>query len=388
MEHFEVVVVGTGPGGATAARTLALAGRSVLMLERDKLPRPKACGGGLTGNIRQSIDFDFDGAVENTVTRTFFVFKGKRHIDLAPEGLKVQMVQRDSFDHFLTRKAVEAGAILRDETPLRKLRLENGRKIIETSNGTITADVIIGADGAASPTSRAVGLRVKAPLGIAMDADLEVPEEVLAKWKSTAIFDFGVVPRGYGWAFPKGKLFSIGVGTVDSHFPTARAHLNSLMERHECLHEKISMKIRSAPLPFWTHHEPLATKGVFLVGDAAGLVDPLSGEGISYAAKSGRIAADYAQAWLSGDHSADQGYSDEIDRKISHGFRFALRLANVFFQYPTLCYQVGVRSKKVNDIFARLISGEIEYDQVYSEIASMWPGRIYKFMKPLLKFSK
>lgn len=385
-ELYDAIVIGAGPGGSLAARALARKGRSVLLLERDTLPRPKACGGGLTGNVRASIDFDLGDTVENLVTRTFFVFRGTRRIDLEPKGLEVQMVQRDRFDQLLAQKAVEAGAELRDATPMRALRRENDRYVVETPRGEFSARVVIGADGAASPTARAVGLRSGAKLGIAMDADLEVPPEIHERWKKTAIFDFGIVPRGYGWSFPKKpNLFSIGVGTVDSHFPTAKKHMEELIARHESLREKISMKIRSAPLPFWTHHEPLARDRVFLVGDAAGLVDPLSGEGISYALKSALIAADYADAALRGDARAEAGYSDEIDAKISRGFRFAQRMANVFFEYPGLVYQIGIRSQRVNDIFARLISGEIDYAGVYSEIASSWPGRIYKTIKPFLR---
>lgn len=382
---YEAIVVGSGPAGAMAARTLARAGRSVLMLERDKLPRPKACGGGLTGNIRKVIDFDIDHVVENVVTRTYCVFRGARSILLEPSGLHVQMVQRDRFDSFLTEKAVEAGADLKDGTPMKKLSRDNGALVIETAAGTFRAQAVIGADGAASPTARAVGLRMQKTLGIAMDADLRVKPEQHEKWKDTAIFDFGIVPRGYGWSFPKGSFFSIGVGTVESHFPTARAHLDALIARHACLHDPVSMKIRSAPLPFWTHHETIASDGVFLAGDSAGLVDPLSGEGISYALRSGDLAGRFAAARLAGDASAEQGYNDTIAATMERGFQFALRLANVFFEYPNLTYHMGVRSQKVNDIFARLIAGDIDYVQLYDEVNRSLPGRAYRALKPLLK---
>ena len=359
-----------------------------MMLERDKLPRPKACGGGLTGNIRKSIDFELDDVVENVVTRTFCVFKGTRSILLQPKGLHVQMVQRDKFDNYLTQRAVADGAELRDGTPMRKMTSEHGSKIIETPSGTFKAKVVIGADGAASPTARAAGLRLNTPLGIAMDADLAVRPEQYEKWKDTAIFDFGIVPHGYGWSFPKKDFFSIGVGTVESHFPTARAHLNDLMARHECLHDSLSMKLRSAPLPFWTHHEEIAVDGVFLAGDSAGLVDPFSGEGISYALRSGTLAAEFAAARLAGDSSAEAGYNEMIERTMERGFAFALRLANIFFEHPNVTYHVGVRSQAVNDIFAKLIAGEIDYVELYQELAASWPGRFYRLLKPLLKVLK
>jgi geranylgeranyl reductase family protein len=382
---YDAVVVGTGPAGSIAARALAKKGRSVLMLERDALPRPKACGGGLTGNIRKVIDFDVSEAVEAAVTRTYCMFRGRKTIWLEPKGLYVEMVQRDRFDHLLAKKAVEAGVDLRDRTPLRKLTPEQGGWRIETPSGEFRARTVIGADGAVSPTARAVGLRKDAKLGIAMDADIEVDAAIQKEWATTAIFDFGIVPRGYGWSFPKANSFSIGVGTIDSRFPAVRDHMNSLMDRHDCLRNPRSFKMRSAPIPFWTHHEPLATGGVFLAGDAAGLVDPLSGEGISYALRSGAAAAIYADAWLSGDESADRGYSREIETTISQGFRFALRLAEVFFRYPTVVYHIGVRSQTVNDIFARLIAGEIDYVRLFEEVSVSWPGKLYRALRPVLR---
>ncbi len=388
-ELVDAVVVGAGPGGSLAARELALAGRRVILLEKDRLPRPKACGGGLTGNIRKALPDDLGDTVEAVVTRTLFVFRGSRSILLEPTGLFVQMVRRDRFDELLARRAVAAGAELREGQPLRALARESdGTLTVTTPEGVIRTRTVIGADGAASPTSRAAGLRSGARLGIAMDADIEVDEATFEAWKNTAIFDFGIVPRGYGWSFPKQKLFSVGVGTVDSRFPAARSHLDALMNRHACLRSPSAMRIRSAPLPFWTHHEPLAGDGVFLVGDAAGLVDPLSGEGISYALRSGILAGRYADAWLDGDARAFDGYSDEVYRTMSRGFRFALRLADVFFTHPILSYQLGVRSQKVNDIFARLIAGQIDYAELYDEIAASWPGRIYRLMKPALRWAQ
>jgi len=358
----------------------------VLLLERAKLPRHKACGGGLTGNVRRSLDFELGDVVETCIRRVVHVFKGRFSVLHELEGLSIEMVQRPLFDNLLATKAVEAGAILLDETPLKRLVLDHGTKLVETPNGTFQADVVIGADGAASVTARAVGLRPDARQGIAMDAELVVSADAFQAWKRTVIFDFGFVPHGYGWVFPKGTFFSVGVATADERCVNIRAHLDALIRRHDCLSNPLSMTVRAAPLPNWTHDEPLARHGVFLVGDAAGLVDPVSGEGISYAVRSGVIAADFANAWLAGDHAADVGYSEAINHRITRGFVFAKQLASAFFQHPTLCYLIEVRSRRVNEIFARLTAGEIDYVELHRQLRASWPGRIVHLLKPLFKW--
>lgn len=385
MKIYDAVVVGAGPGGATAARDLALKGLDVLIIEKFELPRHKACGGGLTGNVGKYLDFDISSTVENHVTKTLFLFNGKYKIDLTPKGLNVGMIHRNLFDKFLTDKAVEAGAELRTKTSLKNLVRDNDCWIVSTSDGELRARTIVGADGAASTTARKVGLRTEAKMGYSMDADIKVPSEVYEEWKETAVFDFGIVPRGYGWSFPKGDVFSIGVGTTNQRFKDVKAQLDGLISRHECLREYSEIEKRAAPLPFWTHHEPLARDGVFLVGDAAGLVDPLSGEGISYAVRSAHSAADCIDSYLNGEPNQEQAYSDRIYQEITRGFEMALRMGDIFFSHPVICFLLGVRSQKVNDIFARLISGEIDYVQVYNEVAASLPGRCYRAIKPLLR---
>jgi geranylgeranyl reductase family protein len=382
---FDAIVAGAGPAGATAARRLALAGKSVLLLDRARFPRPKACGAGLTGNVGARLDFAIDAIVETRVRRTLCVFREKNRILMEPNNLDVAMVRREPFDALLVQKAVEAGAILREETPVRGVTPRGDHLTVRTDRGDFEARVVIGAEGAISPTGRAAGLRVKSPLGIAMDAEIDLAPGLQDEAAlSTAVFDFGVVPRGYGWVFPKRDAFSVGVGTIDARFPEARRHLDLLIGRNPVLGNRRALRIRSAAIPFWTGHELLARDRVFLAGDAAGLVDPLSGEGISYAIRSGIEAARFAAERLDGVATAERGYDEEIERSMARGFRLAHRLANLFFAHPTLCFALGVRSRRINDLFARLIAGEIDYIALHDAMARSWPGRTYRLIKPFL----
>ena len=383
-KKFDAIVVGAGPAGSSAARRLCQLNRTVLLIDQAKFPREKACGGGLTGNVEKFLDFDISSVIETKVTSTLCVFRGKILKRLEPKGLNVSMIRRPKFDHLLAMKAKEAGAVFAENARLNKIMKSNGRYLVETTAGNFESSSVIGADGALSPTARVVGLRNKMKLGIAMEAEVLPRKEMLEKWQKLAIFDFGVVPKGYGWVFPKQNSFSIGVGTVENKFPDARKHLDDLIRRHECVRNPNGISIRSAPLPYWEKMQPLAENGVFLVGDAGGLVDPLSGEGISYAIRSGKTASEFINEFLNGVLNSDHGYTEEIERTIARNFEFAGKLASIFFRYPVATYILGVRSKIVNDIFARLISGKIDYSILYEEIRSSLPGRAYRLLKPIL----
>ena len=380
--HWDAIVVGAGPGGSTAARALAQEGLGVLVIEKSEHPRPKACGGGLTGNVRQYLDFDVSEVVESFVTRTAFLFKGEHPMVLDPPSLAVEMVQRPRFDALLAEKAVEAGATLLARAPIKGLRRSSGGGPIEveTPRGTFTAPLVVGADGANTATGRLAGLRVDPVLGVALDADLE-PAPGAEDLSTTAVFDFGVVPNGYAWSFPKRGVHSIGVGTTHAKFPEIHEHLASFRMRHPALSGGRILHQRGAPLPFWTGHQPLDGDGVTLVGDAAGLVDPLSGEGISYAVRSGRMLAPFARDFVRGDRRALAGYDELVRREIASEFAYALRLANFFFAHPSFSYRFGIRNPWMSELFARMIAGQVRYHEIHDYARNTVPGRIFRMVR-------
>jgi flavin-dependent dehydrogenase len=189
---------------------------------------------------------------------------------------------------------------------------------------------LIAADGANSVVARSVGLRRKKVMAGAIEVETVVPANVFARFADNPVFIFGEVGTGYLWIFPKSGHLSVGIGALHPKPGELQATLDRVMTRYG-----ISIKgqpQKGHPLPVYTRREPISTSRTLLVGDAAGLVDPFTGEGIRFAIQSGRLAA---EAILSG-HPGH--YAASIDRQIGRNHRLGLILMYLFYSLPHPCF--------------------------------------------------
>ena len=294
MDVHDVAVVGGGPAGACAARVLAEAGARVVLLEKHGLPRYKTCGGGVVGRALNGLPPATRAAVEAAVVeRSCHV----ADLNLREEGLRfgtqrarpvISMVMRDRFDAALVAAAEEAGAEIRASCEVRDVITQDDRLELQTTAGAVAARFVVAADGATSVTARRTGWSAPRSCAPGLEAEVTVSDGDLARLAGSARFDFGVIPAGYGWVFPKGRHLSIGVATTRSG-----VNLNASLARYlETLDlgpleriEKHGFLIPLAP-----RSEGVVRGRVLLAGDAAGLADPLTGEGISAAIHSGTLA--------------------------------------------------------------------------------------------------
>jgi geranylgeranyl reductase family protein len=308
-ERCDVVVVGAGPAGSTAAYRLASRGARVVVLDRARFPRDKPCGGGVTIRGAQVLPFGIAEVTEAVVDRleVRMAYSGPVR-EVVSEGPAVYMTQRRRLDAFLVGKAVEAGADFRDGTRVRQITHVADGVRVTTDAGTVEARAMIGADGAngvsrsalgAPEPSYAVALEGNLPRGAAGFDD--------AAYLSSAMIEFRTVPGGYGWIFPKGDHLNFGVGGYLDEGPALRAHLRVLCEHHGIRLEDLEA-LRGHRLPIRRPGTPVATPRAVLVGDAAGLVDPFSGDGMYEAFVSSRIAAEEVGALLEGRVGDLSGY--------------------------------------------------------------------------------
>jgi geranylgeranyl reductase family protein len=326
MEMYDVIVVGAGPAGSAAAYFLGEAGKRVLVIEKERLPRYKLCGGGLSLRfLRQQFPFSFEPVINNTVRAITYIYgRDRTTVPLAPGA--ISMVMRAEFDHHLlrhTRAEVIQGAAVKTVTEL------PDRVAVQTHDGsTYSAPYLIAADGANSVVARALGLRARRVMAAAIEAEAAVPPETLQRFGQEVVFIFGEIHNGYLWIFPKARHLTIGIGALRPKPGELQATLKRVMSRYGISLEDAPLK--GHPVPIYTRVERVSTPRVLLAGDAAGLVDPLTGEGIRFAIKSGRLAAETIL------HDRVKQYSRDLfwSMGLNHRLTTVIALGFYYFQFP------------------------------------------------------
>lgn len=364
--HFDVIVIGAGPGGATAAFELAKAGIKTLLIEKQKLPRHKTCGGGLTYKVTKALSVDISSVVERTISSFVLTYKmNNPRLVKSPNPL-VYMVRRSEFDNLLTNTAVGAGAELIDETKVEDVSADN-RCAVSTSRGSYTADFLIGADGATGVSARALGLMTDRVLLPAVENEVEVSAEVAEYWRDKMSLDLGTLRASYGWIFPKEDHFNVGVGGFGPHADFAR-HLKRYDREH--LNRRVPERVRVRKtfgyvLPLRRRNSPIQKGRAMLIGDAAGLVEALTGEGIYYAVCSGQIAA---QAIATNTHTQ---YQTRLDDELMSDLLIARHSAAFYRWQPWICYMSAIHSPRAWRLLCKVLRGDYHIRDVHRRLGAL-----------------
>jgi geranylgeranyl reductase family protein len=348
----DVLVVGAGPAGSSAAMQLARGGARVLLADKARFPRDKPCGGGLTGRALKRIPVDPAPVVERDVDRFELRLRyGSRFVRTHTEPL-IRMTQRRRLDAFLADQAAAAGADFRDGARVDVLELDGAGVTVRVGADTVHADVLVGADGANGVVARAAGVGEAIVRGVALEGN--VPLDALAgDLERTAVIELAVLPGGYGWVFPKGDHANLGVGGWGSEGPRLRDHLGRLAAAHGLTLDVLT-DLRGHRLPMRRLGTPAGAGRVLLVGDAAGLVDPLSGDGMYEAFVSARLAAD---AILDGDLDR---YTAALAQALDRHAAASWAAKRAFDRYPRTVF-AAARAPGVFKVVAGLLCGDVAH---------------------------
>lgn len=360
---FDCIVVGAGPAGGSAAYHLAKAGHSVLVLDKANFPRSKSCGGGVSPAIAQWFDFDFAPVVQNHVSQVKYTFKMGDPAEVELEGVTpMWMVQRSQFDNFLIEQATDKGAEFKSGIEVTSAALQGDTWQIQTSDGTFEGKYLIAADGVNSTVAKLMGMENTSTIAA---ASLQVTGEVSDRRKMTAFFDFGSLKNGFMWCFPKADGFSFSAAYVRNPKGKPDELKKQLTKYAELFGLDASQgEYKEHPLNLWNKERTLHSDRALLVGEAAGMVDPLIGEGIRPAMFTGVRAAGAVIGALQGDANALASYTESVNQEWGANLAKADFLAGLFFKAPKIAYKMGVKRPTAGQLMGKILCGELSYSQV------------------------
>ncbi len=353
IERWDVVVVGAGPAGSSAARAAAVSGARTLLVDRARFPRYKTCGGGITGWSLRELPEAARSTFEDSITRLGLGRDdGDRHWIEAEEPF-LDMVRRADFDLALAEAAVGAGAEFRDGVTVRGIDEDADGVRLRTDAGELRAGTVIGADGTGGRAAGYVGVRYGG-------TDLGLEVELAASghnWRGRALFDWGPDAGSYAWLFPKRDTLTVGVIQRTGVPDRTRAYLDRWLGQlglaeAERLHD-------SGHLTRWrTSASPLRRGRVLVAGDAAGLLEPWTREGISFALRSGRMAGSAA---ATGDLD---GYARAVDAELAPQQRAGATMLRVMERLPRAYHWGLARTPAGRRLFLDLCRGDARIDRM------------------------
>jgi geranylgeranyl reductase family protein len=378
--QWDVAVVGGGPAGLSAAHAAAAAGARTLILERAEHPRYKTCGGGLIGASLNAVRDLARLPARDEIRSVTFTLRGGREFSRSDDHPVLTMVMRAEFDAALLDRALAAGAEIRQRALVRAITPGDGFAEVRLGDGsTVTASVVIGADGSSGVTARHVGVRFD-QVDLGLELEMAIPPAAAREWAGRVLLDWGKIPGSYGWVFPKGDRLTVGViaarnaGRRFAEGPgkqgeATREYLRELAGRlglagFEVVRDSGHLTRCRAD------DSPLRAGRVIVAGDAAGLLEPWTREGISFALRSGALAGEVAAKACAAD-SLDplDEYAAAIERGLAEEMRASRMLLNAFTRHAGTFHQ-GLATPKGWRAFRRICRSEVSYAELMRKPAA------------------
>ncbi|MDN5325520.1 MAG: hypothetical protein PWP41_215 [Moorella sp. (in: firmicutes)] len=356
--QYDVLICGAGPAGSTCGRLLARQGLKVAIFDRARFPRYKPCGGGLTGKAQGELEAGWEDLVENNTYEIIFYHRQEHPLKITFKQPVIRMVSREKFDSWLLTEAARAGAEVRDGYRVTGVT-ETARGVaVQGEDGcTWEGRFLVGADGALSLVRRSLPFKTGGTAGITLECEMPLDAGHLASYRGQVHLSYGGIPSGYGWVFPKGDHLSVGIGSFTRQVKGLGLYFDTFC-RGLGLAVPANLRYRGAVIPAADGRASVFHTGrAFLVGDAAGLVDPFSGEGIYYALRSGRLAAETIMATLAGT-GEPQAYSRRLNDELLQPLHYARRIARVVYAFTPVVHRLvtanpGIARRLVEVLFGR-----------------------------------
>ena len=376
MIDYDVVIVGAGPAGSTAAKILSEKGINSLLIDKEKFPREKPCGGGLPLWVLKRFPHLFNSNYIESYSYGGIIYSNtsKYKVEVHKNYPSIAMVLRKKFDNELVNAAIKNGVKFLDGVKVIDIKFENNYTILILSDNTsIKTSIVIGADGFNSIIARKTGLFTKRRFtGVSVVEEFQLSEKILDKFYTKNRFChihlkiFGIT--GYGWVFPKKNHLNIGLGDVRLKSNRNQQNLKmifnkylEILKKQEIIPKNIkSIKLRGGSLPVWPH-EKTYMNNVLLCGDAAGFINPVTGEGIYYALKSAEIAANITIKALKAENTSERflsQYEKEWKKDFGKDIKYMLNSTKKIRNENEKFIQTMSKDKKLAEMLFDIMTGQ------------------------------
>jgi geranylgeranyl reductase family protein len=398
---YDVVVVGAGPAGSTAAKNLAEKGLRVVLIDKAEFPREKPCGGGLPTRVQKRFPYIkpfIDSVSYGSITYSSSL---RYKLDLIREKPLLLNVLRKDFDNGLVTLAVKAGATFLSGKEVVDVSIkQNNASVLLDDGQTIETAVVIGCDGTRSVVAEKTNLSKKLEtLCVALVQEQSLTPKQLDKYftkkRLVHLFIKAQGIAGYGWMFPKKNCVNIGIGEFQSAIPkskpktplkeTYEAFIGVLKEKGLLPEDFPVENLKGAVLPIFPLENTYGDR-VVLCGDAAGFINPITGEGIYYAMVSGQIAATVIADGLKGNDLSKQflsRYQVLWNKDFGKDLKLLGRFNNQWGKNSEKIVRLLTRDKKFAQLLIGVTGGQISFTKYMGALIIRY---IYASLKDL--FSK
>lgn len=373
----DVFIVGAGPAGSTLAYCLAQAGMDVVLIDKAAFPRAKTCGGGVNFRAVRLLPFDLSPLAEETIHQIAFTRNfGDLYMRQSPKPLLIT-VQRKNFDLFLVEEAKKAGAHFADQTRFLSSQEKSESIEVVTNRGACTAQYLVGADGIQSFVAKNLSQTQKCSHILVYHS--EVPTFIFPSQEPGTIqVDWGSHKRAYAYLFPRKQTLAIGAGGVGNNSTGLRKYYQAFVQNKWQKEGPFSFSSAVFRLPLRERGNPVQKGRCLLVGDAASLLDPFTGEGIYYAIRSAQMAASALKEKRTVGKNPLQTYQEAVDRELMAEIEWSKLLRELFNLRPAYFHRKIASSDRWWNAMVKIIRGERTTVDVKRRLGLF--GRILHFL--------
>ena len=376
---YDVIVIGGGPAGSSAARKASSLGLKTLLIEKENFPRYKPCAGAVSDVALSCLDFQIPSTIPEKEMRGIrIIYKGQKIEKYAPQRIGI-LVDRKVFDDYLLKMAGKSGAKIITGERAVDFADEEDKVIITTEKGEYQAHFLIIAEGAHGNLQYKVKEKPrKNEYAISFVAEIKEDDDTINEHLDNIIeVHTGMLKMGFGWVFPHRGYYSVGIAGLAKYLDNPRKKLNEFLD---LLGFPVRHSIISHLIPTGGINRRLTTSRVVVIGDAAGFVDSFYGEGISYAIRSGQIASETISKIMERGSSVTlDDYNSLVKGEFEMNLKYSLMMSKFTNSFP-LFFALAIENEDLVDKFIDIALQKVTYKDLLKWFFPKLPGYLFRYV--------